>query len=163
MSVFLSANEIADLLAEAKTLPADWLTRLALRPKRGHKERELDLRGEKGSQFRLILRQADLNQLDFSVILALLAPNTNQVFRLLRCNGKSHEHTNRIEQETFYDFHVHRATERYQQDGCPEDGYAEVTTEYADFAGALDTVLSQGGFVRPKSDQLGLFDGGKSS
>jgi hypothetical protein len=29
---------------------------------------------------------------------------------LRRCNGKSHEHTNIIESDKFYDFHIHTAT-----------------------------------------------------
>lgn len=160
MSLFLDDNKITELLVEPKLLPADWQSLLVLKPKRGHRERELDLVGSAGSKFRLILRQAELNVLDFSVILGLLAPKTNHVFRLLRCNGKSHEHTNRIEQTTFYDFHIHRATERYQTDGT-EDGYAEITGCYSDFRGAVDTMIVEGGFVRPPSPQMILFaDGG---
>ncbi len=160
MSVFLSDNEIAALLAEAKLLGDDWRSRLQVRPKRGHKERELDVDGQQGSNFRLILRQADANPLDFSVILALLTPKTNQVFRLLRCNGKSHEHTNKLENETFYDFHVHRATERYQREGLPEDAFAAVTDAYADFHGAIETIVREGGFIRPSSGQMEMFGSG---
>ena len=154
MGAFYTDSEIANLILEPKPLPPDWRTRVTLKEKRGHREREFDVTGTAGSNFRVILRQAVLNRLDFSVILALLAPKTNQVFRLLRCNGKSHEHTNRIESETFYDFHVHRATERYQKEGYPEDGYAQVTDEYSNFDGALDTLLTDGGFVRPPTPQM---------
>ncbi|MDZ7814842.1 MAG: DUF1828 domain-containing protein [Planctomycetota bacterium] len=34
-----------------------------------------------------------------------------------RYNGKSHQHTNKIEGNTFFDFHIHQATERYQEFG----------------------------------------------
>ena len=162
MAAFFSDNEIAGLIAEVKPLLPDWHSRMTLKPKRGHREREVDVKGEGGSRFRLILRQAALNPLDFPVILAVLVPKTNQVFRLLRCNGKSHEHTNRLERETFYDFHIHRATERYQkEEGYREDGYAEVTDKYSDFEGALGTLFDEGGFVRPSTSQMDLpFAGG---
>jgi hypothetical protein len=89
MGLFLTDKEIATRLSESKPLSADWRIRAALKPKRGHREREFDVKGENGSQFRVILRQAVLNPLDFSAILALLVPKTNQDFRLLRCNGKA--------------------------------------------------------------------------
>ena len=46
------------------------------------------------------------NPLDFSVILAWLPPQSSTTFRLCRYNGKSHEHTNALEGNRFYDFHV---------------------------------------------------------
>ena len=163
MAAFFSDDEIAGLIRETKPLPPDWRTRVSLKQKRGHRERELDVTGEGGSEFRMILRQAVLNPLDFSVILVLLVPKTNQVFRLLRCNGKSHEHTNRIEGESFYDFHIHRGTERYQKEGYPEDGYAEITDRYSNFDGALETLIAEGGLVRPSTPQIEMdFSGGGS-
>jgi hypothetical protein len=123
MAAILSDVEIARLLEEKKPLPADYRTKIQIRPKRGHKERELDLEGAGGSDFRLILRQSVINPLDFSVILVHRPPQSNQLFRLRRYNGKSHEHTNPIEEDTFYDFHIHQATERYQQIGARENIY----------------------------------------
>jgi len=163
MALFLTDKDIATLLAECKPFPADWRTRAMLKPKRGHREREFDVKGESESQFRVILRQAVWNPFDFSVILGLLVPKTNQIFRVLRCNGKSHEHTNRIEGASFYDFHIHRATERYQKEGFPEDGYAEVTDKYSNFDGAFETLISDGGCVRPSTPQLDLDLGGGGS
>jgi hypothetical protein len=113
MAARFSDHEIAEMIREPKTLPKNYLSRIQLREKRGHKERELDVTGDNGRQYRLILRQSNVNPLDFSVILAVIPPDSNQLFRLRRFNGKSHEHTNPIEGETFYDFHVHSATERY--------------------------------------------------
>lgn len=122
---------------ERKSAPADWPNRIRLRPKRGHREQDLDLLGNGGSEFRLILRQSTVNQFDFSIILAVRIPRSNQLFRLRRYNGKSHEHTNHLEEETFYDFHIHYATERYQNLGTREDAYAEPTDRYVDYRGAL--------------------------
>ena len=71
--------------------------------------------------------------MDFSLILGFFPKNSLQVFRLRRFNGKSHEHTNKLEKETFYDFHIHMASERYQSSGLREDAFALATDRYADF------------------------------
>ena len=158
MAVTLTDTEIAVLLAEAKSLPDDYRHRVQTKPKRGHRERELDLIGENGSEFRLILRQSSFNPLDFSVILAWLPPQSTSLFRLCRYNGKSHEHSNTLESQKFYEFHVHRATERYQQSGLREDSFAEPTTRYDDFPGALRCMIQDCGFQFPVNHQSGLFD-----
>ena len=137
MAVTFTDQEIESLLQESKTLPADWRRRTRMVPKRGHREQHLDLAGDGGSEFRVILRQSTINIQDFSIILAVLVPQSTQVFRLRRYNGRSHEHTNHIEGESFYDFHVHLATERYQEIGAREDAYAEPTNRYGSIQDAL--------------------------
>ncbi|WHZ28147.1 MAG: hypothetical protein OJF51_002945 [Nitrospira sp.] len=57
MAIRLNDAEISRLLAERKPLPPDYRERIQTKPKRGHKERELDVKGADGSEFRLILRQ----------------------------------------------------------------------------------------------------------
>ncbi|MBF0438663.1 MAG: hypothetical protein HQL93_06025 [Magnetococcales bacterium] len=94
----------------------------------------------------LILRLNSVNQLDFSVILAVIPPGSNRNFRLCRYNGKHGEHTNKLEQEIFYNFHIHTATERYQLLGVDEDTYAKATNRYADYHGALECLLEDCGF-----------------
>jgi hypothetical protein len=158
MATNLTDAEIAALLAEAKPLPDDYRSRVQTRPKRGHRERESDVDGATGSKFRLILRQSSFNPLDFSVILAWVPPQSTAPFRLCRYNGKSHEHTNTLESQKFYDFHIHRATERYQQSGLREDTFAEPTTRYQDFAGALRAMIQDCGFQLPANHQPDLFD-----
>ena len=110
------------------------------------------------TRFRLILRKSRINRLDFSIILAVLVPQSTQVFRLRRYNGRSHEHTNRIENETFYDFHIHFATERYQDLGAREDAYARPTSRYGTFRGALECLLTDASFSVPPKAQGELFD-----
>jgi hypothetical protein len=158
MATILTDNEITQLIQERKTLPEDYRMKIQVRSKRGHKERELDLIGVDGSEFRLILRQSVFNPLDFSVILAYRIPQSNQLFRLRRYNGKSHEHTNRIEGNTFYDFHIHFATERYQDIGAREDTYAETTDRFADFQQAITCMLSDCAFELPFDPQGKLFE-----
>jgi hypothetical protein len=159
MAIRLSEAEISRLLAERKSLPHDYRDRIQTKPKHGHKEREFDMKGAAGSEFRLIFRQSEFNPLDFSVILAHRPPKTNQLFRLRRYNGKSHEHTNALEGRTFYDFHVHMATERYQDEsGLREDSYAEPTKSFADFHGAIRCMLGDCGFDVSPDTQRTLFE-----
>lgn len=149
MAVIYSDLEIARLIAERKYLPANWPTLLRPRAKRGHVEREMDISGSAGAEFRLIIRKSVFNPLDFSIILGVRNPQSNRIFRLRRYNGKSHEHTNRIEAQTFYDFHIHQATERYQEFGNRdprEDAFAEATDRYGDADGALECLLTDAGF-----------------
>ena len=157
MAVTYTDSEITMLVEERKPLPVDWRRLMSLHSKRGHKENSLDVSGVDGNQFRLILRQSNANPLDFSVILAVRVPQSSRFFRLRRHNGRSHEHTNAIESDTFYDFHIHTATERYQDLGSREDAYAEATDRYSDFAGAVDCMLADAGFDTPVGDQLSFF------
>jgi hypothetical protein len=147
MTIQLTDEQIGSLLAEEKILPEDFLSQLRLKSKSGHKEYEKDITGENGSAFRLIIRQSELNPLDFSIILVYLPKGSNQQFRLRRYNGKSHEHGNHIEKNKFYGFHIHTATERYQQSGYREDTYAEETSRYADHHGAIECMLTDCGFM----------------
>lgn len=158
MSKIFSDQEIAAMLEESKPLDGDWRKKTSLRPKRGHKERDIDLEGAAGNAFKLILRQNNVNPFDFSIILAVYVPGTNRLFRLQRYNGKSHEHTNHIEGETFYDFHIHMATERYQELGAREDAYAEPTDRYGDFRSALQCVIDDAKIEVPPDPQGNLFE-----
>lgn len=155
-----SESRIATLLLERKPVSGSWRDQIRLQPKQGHGERHLDLTGNEGSAFRLIFRQSRRNSLDFSIILAVRPPQSNQFFRLRRYNGKSHEHTNHIEGERFYDFHVHRATERYQDLGTREDAYAEPTERYGDFRGAVQRLIDDVNLEISPEAQSDLFGEG---
>jgi len=140
-------------------MPPDWRNRLVVRPGRiGHQVRDLDVPGEHGSHFRIIVRQGTLNPLDFSVILGYRPQSGQRLFRLRRYNGKSHEHRNRIERNAFYDFHIHEATERYQLLGMDEDAYAAPTGRYADLDGALAALVEDCSFATVRDGQLSWLD-----
>jgi hypothetical protein len=158
MAARYTDQEIAQLIREEKPLLQNYRSKIQLRDKRGHKERELDIDGAQGNQFRLILRQSDLNPMDFSIILAVFPPKSNQMFRLRRYNGKSHEHTNQLENRTFYDFHIHQSTERYQELGMQEDAYAEPTDRYSDYSSALRCMFHDCCFGTPQDPQLAFFE-----
>ncbi|MEJ7812689.1 MAG: hypothetical protein WKG32_19910 [Gemmatimonadaceae bacterium] len=97
MSLILTDPEIDALVREPKPLPANYRQRLALVIDNRHKRANLEVRGGEGHQFRIMLRQAELNALDFSVILAVEPPGYSKPFLLRRFNGKSHEHKNTLE------------------------------------------------------------------
>jgi hypothetical protein len=158
-TIIIPDNDIYKLIQEKKLMPDDFATKLKLRPKRGHQECELDIQGNNEGTYCLILRISLYNTLDFSAILGYKVPKSNQLFRLRRYNGKSHEHTNHIEKEKFYDFHIHQATERYQKIGSDEDSYAEPTDRFIDINQAISCMFSDCGFKLPSSKQTKLFEG----
>lgn len=161
MAARYTDEEIRQMLAERKLLPEEYRKKLKLRDKRGHREAELSITGAAGTEFRLIARQNSLNVLDFSIILAVCPADSNQLFRVRRHNGKSHEHTNQIEGNTFYDFHIHIATERYQELGTREDAYAEPTESFSDYESALRCLIDNCGFELPSDPQIRLFGEGE--
>ena len=148
------------MAAESKRLPAGFREAIRFRQKGASDEYDAALTGESGTTFQVRLRRSRVNQLDFSVILAVCPPGSNAVFRLRRYNGKSHEHTNRIERRRFLDFHIHQATERYQRLGQKEDGYAEPTDRYAELWGAWDCLLADCAFETDEGPQGRLFTEG---
>jgi len=150
--------EIDNLIAESKPLPLNWQSRIQMREVSVHKTGNFDIQGVNNNNFRLILRQSRLNSLDFSIILGVYPPGSNKLFHLRRYDGKSHEHTNPIEKEKFYDFHIHKATERYQKYGtCEEDKYAEPTDRFSNYGEAIECLLNDCGFVLPDDPQLSFF------
>ena len=164
MKRVLSDQEIDNLVHERKPLMRGWESRFEPKPKSDtrYSQRECELKGEMGNIFRIILRQNNINLLDFSIILIFKDKDGNE-FRLCRFNGRHpSQHTNRLERSkglpnaSFRNmFHIHRATQRYQEEGFEIDGYAEATSDYSSFEGALRNFLQLNGF----QDDLPLFDG----
>ncbi len=154
--IVLNDAEISNLIQERKKFPPNYESLFQTKDKKGHKEQELSLPRSDGSQFKVILRQNRKNSLDFSLILGYIPPKTTALFRLRRYNGKSHQHTNKIERETFYDFHIHQATERYQAFGFEENGFAVTSLEYADIHSALDCFIKDCSIELPVNSQLKL-------
>lgn len=157
MNITYSDQEIAALIHEHKPLPENWHSQFTIKTKRLHKERLLDVIGEAGNEFRIIIRENRVNRLDFSVILAVCIPESTRVFLLRRYNGTSHEHTNLIEKVTFRDFHIHYATERYQQKGQRAEFYAEPTNRFTEVNGALRCLIADANFEEPDELQRILF------
>lgn len=148
MALLLTDTEIDALIHEEKIISQDFFSSIRLTRKCGHQEGKKEILGSQGSQFRVFIRQGVINPLDFSIVLLFDPPHSNKPFILKRYNGKSHEHTNKIEHDRFYDFHIHTATFRYQEFGLGyEDGYAVVTSSYADLVGAMRCMEIDCGFI----------------
>lgn len=155
MKDVLTDVEVGLLITMPKSLPPGHEQLFRLKPKRGHKESQLEIEMEDGSKFTLMMREADDNPLDFSAILAYDRPAGGKRFILRRYNGKSHEHANAVEQgPLFYDFHIHYITDRYQRrKGGKPEGYAEVTDRYGDLSGAMDCLIKDCNFIVAKEDK----------
>jgi hypothetical protein len=150
MTIELTDIEIYNLIQEEKHLPLNYYHKLAsFKLRQQHKEAELTVNGGNGSRFKIVLRQNTINRLDFSVILAYVKPNSNKLFRIRRYNGRSHHHTNKIEGNRFFDFHIHKATERYQEIGLKEDAYADPCDRYNNLEEALICLIDDCGFIVP--------------
>ncbi|MDP2168101.1 MAG: hypothetical protein Q8J64_07205 [Thermodesulfovibrionales bacterium] len=168
----LTDQEIAAYISEPKVVPNNWYSGLGLKDKSQyqHREKELEIEGREKNLFRVIIRQNKLNILDFSIILTLREKDSNVEYNLLRVNGKHpSRHTNKWEKEnklpghTFWPhFHIHKATQRYQESGYNIDGYAEVTPHYSDFHSALNQFLLECNFKREDEGQFSLFKGGET-
>ena len=87
--------------------------------------------------FILRTRQSADDPMDFSIILTLQPPVGKQ-FNLVRYNGNSHIHKNKIENTKIRGTHKHIATQRYMELNCDAEGYAEKIDEYTCFDEALE-------------------------
>jgi hypothetical protein len=161
----LTDSEIAELIGEPKPLSSNWQTRLRLRPKANaqFEQRELDVQTSSGRRFRIVVKRSLLNLFDFSIIL-MFQDTDGSEYRLTRYNGRhSSRHTNKWEKTRGLPnsqfgpaFHIHIATERYQQASLKIDGYAEVTDMYNDYPNALEAFLSDCRFQREDPAQKRL-------
>ena len=137
--IVLSDAQISTYLSEAKVASGSYPAAFTFQTTLGHYRCRLPLSTTSGNNFDVHIRQNVKNPLDFSVILIFHVAGSNQSIRLVRYNGKSHQHTNAIEGNTLpYGFHIHRATERYmRQRGADPEGFAEDTNRYTDLMGAF--------------------------
>lgn len=154
LMVELTDQQIQDLIQEPKPLPSSFGL-AALRTRRGSRSANMDFTAASGSKYFIFLRQSLYNPLDFSVGLGYRLATRD--FRLRRYNGKSHEHTNPLERETFYDFHIHMATERYQRHGNREDCYAIPTTRFGSLKEAFYCLVDDCNIIVPGVVEQPLF------
>ena len=61
MAIRYSDQEIGELIRERKLLPRNYSTSIRFKTKQGHKEYDLDIKGDDGNDFRLIIRQSSSN------------------------------------------------------------------------------------------------------
>ena len=151
MDIKYTDQQIAALIEERKVLPDDWRTQL-------DKNNSLYIIGERGNRFRIITNLNTKYPSDFSVILAVVNPKKGADFRIRRYNGMhKRPHNNKIEKQKIYGYHIHSATERYQERGYDEEAYAEKTDRYNNLKGALHCLIQDANFELPAQLELKLF------
>ncbi len=168
MARILTDREIDELLHEHKSLPTNWQSRLQPRPKSNfsYSQRDYEIQGENGHVFRIVIRKNEINPLDFSIILTF-RDNNGAEFNLCRYNGRHpSQHTNKLEKAEGLSnskfrnaFHIHKATQRYQEMDLAIDGYAEATDDYSSFDTALHVFVRSNGFSVDTDEGPTLFNG----
>lgn len=152
----LSDSDIEKLVTVPKLLPANYRNRLKgkVPPHSSkHEEAQLDVDVENVGTFRIVIRRNRINPRDFSIIFGYIPRERVRLFRLRRYNGV-HGHRNKLERTRVRDFHIHYATQRYQEAGWDMDAYAEITDRYSTADQALEAMLDDCNFVRPEGKRL---------
>lgn len=157
MEYYFTDNEINELTLERKGYNGTVEDLLKFKESDGHKRSTFEIPRSDGSAFIVKLRQNTNTLNDFSAILAFQQKGVNKDFKLRRYNGM-HEHTNKLENIRFFDFHIHYATQRYQDAGRKEESYAEKTDRYSDIKGALKCLIDDCHIQIKTNPQVRLFD-----
>lgn len=155
MVAILTDQQITDFINEKKNISG--IPEPSFKSRRSSQHFEQDIEGERGNMFKIIIRVSNKNPMDFSVILAVKIGS--KLFRLKRYNGDSHDHTNEIEKEHISGCHIHKATQRYQEKGYREEGYAQKSDKYSDWKKALSILINENNFqINVPKEQRRLFN-----
>ena len=157
MNYYFTDEEIQSLIAEEKHFRGSIDEMMNFKESDGHKRSSVEILCADGNLFVIKLRQNLNNVNDFSAILAFQERGCNKDFKIRRYNGKSHEHSNKLEGDKFYAFHIHMATQRYQDIGRKEESFAEATNRYSDLRGALKCLLKDCNVIAKLNPQTSLF------
>ena len=96
---------------------------------------------------------------DFSIGLGVVNPLTSRTFMLLRYDGITSNHYNKIERTSISGFHIHRATERYQRRGMNACSFAVETDQYSNINEAFKCIVFDANIaICNNNQQLQLFD-----
>lgn len=113
------------------------------RRKQGHMERNYQLLAvnDELRRYRIFWRQSVFQSGSFSVGLGICLP-AGGLSVLVRYNGPSHAHRNKLEGTSFSGTcHRHTAVRRYADAGLRADAYAEVDSRYDDIEGAMRCMI----------------------
>jgi len=105
----------------------------------GNERKTYLLSDAEGNRFNLYLRQNYKPGMEdaFSCGLSFILPS-GVAFTLVRYNGPSHNHPNKLENEKLgYICHIHKSSKKYLDETGKADGYAEATKRYHTLEGAL--------------------------
>jgi hypothetical protein len=134
--MILTDTEINQYLQEEKKLKdKDFKEKVD----RGNKTTLFEVKSKSGNKYILRIRNSKSHVANWSVILSIIIKNKEYI--LTRYNGNYHAHTNSIEKNSISGFHIHHATERYQEKNYKIDGYATATSEYSTISGAIKKMI----------------------
>lgn len=124
---------------------------------RGSDQINYEVESDAGDKFRLIKRQNQRVDDDFSCGL-LYVKKDGETVMLARYNGSSHVHRNPLGDapDSHMQCHIHRATERYIAAGRKAEHFAEPTDRYSDVEGAFSAILSDCNITGLRPAQLSL-------
>ncbi len=156
MILELSQIQIDKLINEPKTVKNP-TARDVQKP--GHTQKNYLLESKAGNSFSIYMRQNNKIEDDFSCGLMWNSPSGETV-TLVRYNGSSHQHGNRLEDETLdFECHIHKARSEYLEAGLKIEGFAQATSRYHRLEGALYCLVEdcniQG--INPSQDEPKLF------
>jgi hypothetical protein len=131
--VILTDSQIDNLIADDKYLQDSVLRNTKWKISGAHRKKDVLVTDSQGNEiFMIFWRQLVTDSLDFTVGLSYKVPDSTQRINLIRCNGKSHIHTNKIESDNLdITYHLHKASERYQVAGFKPEDHAVATDKYS--------------------------------
>ncbi len=147
MEPLFTDEQIAALLSEGKPYERSKLSTSHMASVEAYYRSSIEIRGVSGTRFVVFLRRSILDRFNFSAILGVKPEGQSEPFLLRRYNGRSHPHSNPIEGDTFFDYHIHTATERYQRMGRKPEMYAVPTDRYQNLEAAVLCMIEDCGFV----------------
>ena len=80
MVILLADDKIQSLIDEEKRVSLKLSDFIPFKNKKGHKEQEISIKRNGGSEFKIIIRQNKTDPLNFSVILGYIPKNLNRLF-----------------------------------------------------------------------------------
>lgn len=132
-------SQINQWMQVRKVLPPNWYATI-------WRQKTLYVWGDDNNRYRIIINDDFSYSLSFSVILLVYHVDTNEKTRLRRYDFHDTEHTNRLEGNSVYGYHIHKATERYQRNGYRIDDYAESTNRFSNIPGAIKCLIQDANF-----------------
>ncbi len=141
-------QQIQKFISEIKLIDKDW--KPSFRDRKSYFESKNEFIGEEGNIYKIIIKYSKINPLDFSVIFGIMLEG--KLFRVKRYNGDAGDHTNSIERDRIEGFHIHKATQIYQENGFREDAFAIKTTKFSDWKSALKLMLAENNFLLKVDD-----------
>lgn len=139
MKIVHTDDQIDKWMQERKVLPSEWYNSI-------WKHKKLDVWGDDDNTYRIIIRDEYRRKPSFSVVLLIYPFDANQGVRLRRYNSPHGKHINHLDGSVVYQYHIHKATEKYQRNGDSIDHYAEETSRFSDIHGALQCLIEDGSF-----------------